>query len=256
MIATPIADYALLSDRRTAALVSRTARWTGCARRFDSPTFPAGFRPAAGTGRCAPSTRTPRRPAATSTRRCCRTTTTATAPRPSLTRCHGRRGRPARSAPLRSSLVRAECTGGEVEMAVELAPRPGWSRRSRRWRAAWDVYGELLSAHRPSPSSTRPPGCYRLAGGPRRVRRRGLRAGGGEGPGPGSAASRHFLYSKLMCWVALDRAVAFADTLRATDCLVGLAAEVCAAILTRGGTTRRSRSPGHSAPLTPTRPTG
>ena len=28
---------------------------------------------------------------------------------------------------------------------------------------------------------------------------------------------RHFLYSKVMCWVALDRAIALADLLRAAD---------------------------------------
>ena len=48
---------------------------------------------------------------------------------------------------------------------------------------------------------------------------------------------RHFLYSKLMCWVALDRAVVLAETLRATDRVPGWRAaadEVRAAILTQG----------------------
>lgn len=48
---------------------------------------------------------------------------------------------------------------------------------------------------------------------------------------------RHFLYSKLMCWVALDHAIAMADTLRAADRVEGwraAAAEVRAEILTQG----------------------
>jgi len=48
---------------------------------------------------------------------------------------------------------------------------------------------------------------------------------------------RHFLYSKLMCWVALDRAVAMADTLRARDRVAewrAVADEIRDAILTRG----------------------
>ncbi len=70
---------------------------------------------------------------------------------------------------------------------------------------------------------------------------------------------RHFLYSKLMCWVALDRAVALADTLRATDRVAewrAVAEEIRAAILTQGlGATPRSRSPSPSAPTTSTRRT-
>lgn len=48
---------------------------------------------------------------------------------------------------------------------------------------------------------------------------------------------RHFLYSKLMCWVALDRAVAMAEQLHAADRAAGWAAEadrIRAAILHRG----------------------
>ena len=36
MSTTPIADYALLSDRHSAALVARTGRWTGCAFRVST----------------------------------------------------------------------------------------------------------------------------------------------------------------------------------------------------------------------------
>src|ERR671913_289213 len=48
---------------------------------------------------------------------------------------------------------------------------------------------------------------------------------------------RHFLYSKLMCWVALDRAIALADLLGAADRVVAWTAtrqEIRAAILERG----------------------
>lgn len=48
---------------------------------------------------------------------------------------------------------------------------------------------------------------------------------------------RHFLYSKLMCWVALDRAIRLADRLRAKDRIEGWAKvreEIRAAILTDG----------------------
>jgi alpha,alpha-trehalase len=49
--------------------------------------------------------------------------------------------------------------------------------------------------------------------------------------------SRDFLYSKLMCWVALDRAVALADPLRASDRVEAwqhTQAQIRDAILTRG----------------------
>jgi GH15 family glucan-1,4-alpha-glucosidase len=48
---------------------------------------------------------------------------------------------------------------------------------------------------------------------------------------------RHFLYSKLMCWVALDRAIAMVDLLGAHDRLDrwrSTAADIREAILTRG----------------------
>ncbi|MDX6298453.1 MAG: alpha,alpha-trehalase, partial [Nocardioidaceae bacterium] len=48
---------------------------------------------------------------------------------------------------------------------------------------------------------------------------------------------RHFLYSKLMCWVALDRAIAMVDTLRADDRVENwraVADEIRATILRQG----------------------
>jgi GH15 family glucan-1,4-alpha-glucosidase len=48
---------------------------------------------------------------------------------------------------------------------------------------------------------------------------------------------RDFLYSKLMCWVAVDRAIQLADTLRATDRVAAweqAREEIAEAILTRG----------------------
>jgi GH15 family glucan-1,4-alpha-glucosidase len=49
--------------------------------------------------------------------------------------------------------------------------------------------------------------------------------------------ARHFLYSKLMCWVALDRAIALADRLEASDRVDRWKTtrdEIADAILTRG----------------------
>lgn len=50
-------------------------------------------------------------------------------------------------------------------------------------------------------------------------------------------APRHFLYSKLMCWVALDRAIMLADVLRANDRVDGwkdAREEIAQAIQARG----------------------
>ena len=104
---------------------------------------------------------------------------------------------------------------------ADLAHLRGWrdSRPVRVGNGAWnqqqiDVYGELLdAAHRlaasTSTSSTRTtralPGTPAPTPPP---------TAGGE-PDQGiwevRGEPRHFLYSKVMCWVALDRAVALAD---------------------------------------------
>jgi GH15 family glucan-1,4-alpha-glucosidase len=116
--------------------------------------------------------------------------------------------------------------GGEHDLTERTMPHlTGWrdSRPVRVGNGAWsqqqvDVYGELLGA------------AYRLAdqigamdddmrtflialADSAAVRWRETDQGIWEVRGE----PRHFLYSKVMCWVALDRAVKLADRLKATD---------------------------------------
>jgi GH15 family glucan-1,4-alpha-glucosidase len=116
--------------------------------------------------------------------------------------------------------------GGEHDLAERVLPHlRGWrdSRPVRVGNDAWrqqqiDVYGELLSA------------AHRLADQIRAMdddmrvffialadtaaeRWRDADQGVWEVRGE----PQHFLYSKVMCWVALDRAVKLADKLRATE---------------------------------------
>lgn len=116
--------------------------------------------------------------------------------------------------------------GGEHDLSEhQLEHLAGW-RRSRPVRvgnSAWrqtqhDVYGELLdAAHRLRPllGPPDPTSAHLLAQVADRV------AVHWAEPDHGIWAvrdtPRHFLHSKLMCWVALDRAVRLADTLRARD---------------------------------------
>jgi GH15 family glucan-1,4-alpha-glucosidase len=121
----------------------------------------------------------------------------------------------------------------------------GWrgSRPVRVGNAAWrqlqlDVYGELLdAAHRLQPQLGELDEPTRrflidLADGA---------AAHWQAPDQGiwevRGGPQHFLYSKLMCWVALDRAIALADWLRATDRLADwgrIRAEIRAAIEQQG----------------------
>jgi GH15 family glucan-1,4-alpha-glucosidase len=135
--------------------------------------------------------------------------------------------------------------GGERDLEErELLHLPGWRRSApvRIGNGAWrqrqlDVYGELLSAvHRLSdrlfdtegrvgPGAQRnrwdtPPGLtadtraflVRLADvAARRWQKKD------QGIWEVRGEPRHFLYSKVMCWVALDRAIALADVLGAGD---------------------------------------
>ncbi|MBV9058063.1 MAG: glycoside hydrolase family 15 protein [Pseudonocardiales bacterium] len=139
--------------------------------------------------------------------------------------------------------------GGEHDMTErELGHLSGWrdSRPVRVGNGAWqqrqiDVYGELLgSAHRlveqlnPDHPGAGPWREFLIACADAAARRwREADQGIWEMRGQ----PRHFLYSKLMCWVALDRAIAMADTLRADDCVArwrAAADEIRDAILTHG----------------------
>jgi GH15 family glucan-1,4-alpha-glucosidase len=120
--------------------------------------------------------------------------------------------------------------GGEHDLTERTLPHlTGWrdSRPVRVGNGAWnqqqiDVYGELLAAaHRLADQITAMDGDMRAflvaladtAAERWRETDQGIWEVRGE--------PRHFLYSKVMCWVALDRAVNLADRLRATDNVAG-----------------------------------
>jgi alpha,alpha-trehalase len=136
--------------------------------------------------------------------------------------------------------------GGERDLTERTLPHlAGWrdSRPVRVGNGAWDqrqldVYGELLGA------------AQRLVeqlGNLDPTTRRFLVAAADtaaarwtdtdQGIWEVRGQPRHFLYSKLMCWVALDRAIALAEVLGAKDRIDAWAAtrdEIRAAILERG----------------------
>jgi GH15 family glucan-1,4-alpha-glucosidase len=116
--------------------------------------------------------------------------------------------------------------GGEHDLSERILPHlDGWraSRPVRVGNGAWqqqqiDVYGELLgAAHRLSEQlgdiddDTRRflITCADTAAERWRERDQGIWEVRGE--------PQHFLYSKVMCWVALDRAIALSDLLHAGD---------------------------------------
>jgi GH15 family glucan-1,4-alpha-glucosidase len=116
--------------------------------------------------------------------------------------------------------------GGEHDLTERTLPHlEGWrdSRPVRVGNGAWnqqqvDVYGELLgAAHQlrdylqDIDQTTRRflIACADAAAVRWREADQGIWEVRGE--------PRHFLYSKVMCWVALDRAIALADLLRAED---------------------------------------
>jgi GH15 family glucan-1,4-alpha-glucosidase len=116
--------------------------------------------------------------------------------------------------------------GGEHDLTErELPHLPGWrdSRPVRVGNGAWnqrqiDVYGELLgAAHRLADQLSAIDedtrrfliACADSAAAHWVEKDQGIWEVRGD--------PQHFLYSKVMCWVALDRAVALADLLRAAD---------------------------------------
>jgi GH15 family glucan-1,4-alpha-glucosidase len=136
--------------------------------------------------------------------------------------------------------------GGEHDLTErELGHLSGWrsSAPVRIGNGAWnqrqlDVYGELLdAAHRLPDQLDRLRPVTRLfladladiAGRRWREKDHGIWEIRGE--------PRHFVYSKLMCWVALDRAITLADRLDARDRVGRWRAtrdEIADAIMTRG----------------------
>ncbi|MGW3158443.1 glycoside hydrolase family 15 protein [Streptomyces sp. NPDC001089] len=116
--------------------------------------------------------------------------------------------------------------GGEHDLSERVLPHlSGWrgSAPVRVGNGAWrqrqlDVYGELLdAAHQTLPHDVPldPPVRSFLRQCAEAAAHRWADPDQGiwEGRGPG----RHFLHSKLMCWVALDRAIALAPALSAQD---------------------------------------
>jgi GH15 family glucan-1,4-alpha-glucosidase len=116
--------------------------------------------------------------------------------------------------------------GGEHDLTERILPHlSGWrdSRPVRVGNGAWcqqqvDVYGEVLgAAHRLADQITAMDDDVRAfliaLADSAAVRWRETDQGIWEVRGE----PRHFLYSKVMCWVALDRAIKLADRLQATD---------------------------------------
>ena len=136
--------------------------------------------------------------------------------------------------------------GGEHDLTErELPHLAGWrdSRPVRVGNGAWDqrqldVYGELLNA-----AARLPDVLARTGEGTRRFLANLADAAAARWQEPDQGiwevrgGLQHFLYSKLMCWVALDRAIALADVLGATSRVGGWAQardEIAAALLTQG----------------------
>ena len=130
MSATPIADYALLSDRHSAALVSRggSIDWL-CFPRFDSPSIfgrllgdEAGHWTIRATGATATTRRYLDRTMVLETT--FRTSTGIVTIADALTMGEGNRGHALGTGAPHLLLRRATCVDGEVELRVEYVPRP------------------------------------------------------------------------------------------------------------------------------------
>jgi GH15 family glucan-1,4-alpha-glucosidase len=140
--------------------------------------------------------------------------------------------------------------GGEHDLSErELPHLRGWrgSRPVRVGNGAWtqrqlDVYGELLGAAQrlvDQLGELDPATRSFLAAAADAAAQRWTEKDQGIWEMRGQP--REFLYSKLMCWVALDRAIALAGQLGATDRVEGWTAtrdEIRAAILERGWSER------------------
>lgn len=139
--------------------------------------------------------------------------------------------------------------GGEHDLSErELGHLRGWrdSRPVRVGNGAWgqsqiDVYGELLGAAHRLAKQLHPDrpcaaaGREFLVGSADAAARLWQQRDSGIWEVRGEP--QHFLYSKLMCWVALDRAIAMVDALGAGDRVDGwrkAADEIRHQILTRG----------------------
>ncbi len=132
MSTTPIADYALLSDRHSAALVSRSGSidWL-CFPRFDSTSIfgrllgdEAGYWSISATGATQVTRRYLDRTMVVETT--FRTPTGTVAVTDALAMGEGNRGHElGRGAP-HLLLRRATCVEGDVELSIEFVPRPGY----------------------------------------------------------------------------------------------------------------------------------
>ena len=136
--------------------------------------------------------------------------------------------------------------GGEHDLTERTLPHlRGWrdSRPVRVGNGAWnqtqlDVYGELLGAAArladQVPAMDDETRAFLVACADSAARRWSDRDQGiWEMRGP----ARHFLYSKVMCWVALDRAISLAGPLRAADRVTSWARardEIRTAVLDQG----------------------
>jgi GH15 family glucan-1,4-alpha-glucosidase len=136
--------------------------------------------------------------------------------------------------------------GGEHDLSERILPQlTGWrgSGPVRVGNGAWDqpqldVYGELLDA---AFTLRRQLGEIEPATRTFLMALADAAASQWQQPDNGiwevRGAPRHFLYSKLMCWVALDRAIAMAEQLHATHRIAewsAVAAQIRAAILEKG----------------------
>ncbi|WP_427131004.1 glycoside hydrolase family 15 protein [Pseudarthrobacter sp. S9] len=116
--------------------------------------------------------------------------------------------------------------GGELDLSErELPHLPGWRGSSpvRVGNGAWnqrqlDVYGEILDA-----AATLPEYLVDMEPGTRRFLAQAADTAAAQWQAPDQGiwesrgAPRHYLHSKLMCWVAVDRAVGLASLLDAED---------------------------------------